>query len=149
VYIFELSLGVTEPAFHSLVLLVSPVPGSSARPPEAPGSSVPHLRQQQHPTPPYNGSSPPLETIYSLSPTELEALRTFIDEHLHYGFIRLTNSAHAAPVLFVKKKDGSLRLCVDFHGLNKITKKDRYPLPLISDLLDSPSRVTIHTKINL
>jgi len=54
VYIFELSLGVTEPPLLSLVLLVSPVPGSSARPPEAPGSSVPHLRQQQHPTPPYS-----------------------------------------------------------------------------------------------
>jgi len=52
VYIFELSPGVTEPPVLSLVLLVSPVPGSSARPPEAPGSSVPHLRQQQHPTPP-------------------------------------------------------------------------------------------------
>jgi len=53
VYIFELSLGVTEPPLLSLVFLVSPVPGSSSRPPEAPGSSVPHLRQQQHPTPPY------------------------------------------------------------------------------------------------
>ena len=51
-YIFELSHGVTEPPVLSLVLLVSPVPGSSARPPEAPGSSMPHLRQQQHPTPP-------------------------------------------------------------------------------------------------
>ena len=96
-----------------------------------------------------DGSSPPLGTIYSLSQTELEALRTFIDEHLCYGFIRLTNSAHAAPVLFVKKKDGSLCLCVDFRGLNKITKKDCYPLPLISDLLDSPSRTTIYTKIDL
>jgi len=53
VYIFELSPGVTEPLVLSLFLLVSLVLGSSARPPEAPGSSVPHLRQQQHPTPPY------------------------------------------------------------------------------------------------
>jgi len=52
-------------------------------------------------------------------------------------------------VLFVKKKDGSLRLCVDFQGLNKITKKDHYPLPLISDLLDSPSHAKIYSKINL
>ena len=51
---FDLSLGVTKPPLLSLVFLVSPVPGSSARPPEAPGSSVPHLRQQQHPTPPYS-----------------------------------------------------------------------------------------------
>ena len=54
-YIFELSLGVTEPPLLSLFVLVSLVLGSSARPPEAPGLSVPHLRQQQHPTPPYTG----------------------------------------------------------------------------------------------
>jgi len=95
------------------------------------------------------GTSPPLGTLYSLSPVELSALRTFIDENLKTGFIRPTASSHAAPVLFVKKKDGSLWLCVDFRGLNKITKKDRYPLPLISDLLDSPSHAKIYSKIDL
>src|SRR5262249_44412088 len=84
------------------------------------------------------GSSPPVGTIYSLSSAELSALREFIDENLASGFIRSSNSPHGAPVLFVRKKDGSLRLCVDYRGLNRITKKDRYPLPLISDLLDSP-----------
>jgi len=59
------------------------------------------------------------------------------------------SSPHRVPVLFVKKKDGSLWLCVDFHRLNKITKKDWYPLPLISDLLDSPCKACIYTKINL
>ena len=77
--------------------------------------------------------------LYSLSPIKLKALRTFIDENLRFGFIRPTSSPHAAPVLFVKEKDGSLRLCVDYQGLNKISKKDHYPLPLISNLLDSPS----------
>ncbi|KAJ3560359.1 hypothetical protein NP233_g10892 [Leucocoprinus birnbaumii] len=96
-----------------------------------------------------DGSQPPVGTIYSLSPSELEALREFIDEHLSIGFIRPTSSPHGAPVLFVKKKDGSLRLCVDFRGLNRITKKDRYPLPLISDLLDSPRKARIYTKIDL
>jgi len=95
------------------------------------------------------GTSPPLGTLYSLSPVELSALRTFIDENLNTGFIHPTASSHAAPVLFVKKKDGSLCLCVDFRGLNKITKKDRYPLPLISDLLDSPSCAKIYSKIDL
>ena len=95
------------------------------------------------------GTSPPLGTLYSLSPVELSALRTFIDDNLNTGFIRPTASSHAAPVLFIKKKDGSLCLCVDFRGLNKITKKDRYPLPLISDLLDSPSRAKIYSKIDL
>jgi len=94
-------------------------------------------------------SHPLVGTIYSLSKFEQEALKEFIDENLTNGFIRSTSSPHGAPVLFVKKKDGSLRLCVDFRGLNKITKKDRYPLPLISDLLDSPCKARIYTKINL
>jgi len=76
-------------------------------------------------------------------------LKEFIDENLTNGFIRLTSFPHGALVLFVKKKDGSLRLCVDFCRLNKITKKDRYPLPLISDLLDSPCKARIYTKIDL
>jgi hypothetical protein len=95
------------------------------------------------------GTHPPLGTLYSLSLSELEALRTFLDEHLANGFIRPSSSAHAAPVLFVRKKDGSLRLCVDFRGLNKIMKKDRYPLPRIADLLDAPSRAKIYTKLDL
>jgi hypothetical protein len=49
----------------------------------------------------------------------------------------------------MQKKDGGLRLCVDFHGLNKITKKDHYPLPLIADLLDSPGKAWVYTKIDL
>jgi len=84
-----------------------------------------------------------------LSKFEQEALKEFIDENLTNGFIRSMSSPHGAPVLFVKKKDGSLRLCVDFRGLNKITKKDRYPLPLISNLLDSPHKARIYTKIDL
>jgi hypothetical protein len=95
------------------------------------------------------GASPPIGTIYPLSQTELEALRGFLDEHLNMGFIRPTRSSFGAPVLFIKKKDGSLRLCVDFRGLNKITKKDRYPLPLISDLLDTSQKGRIYTKIDL
>ena len=72
-----------------------------------------------------------------------------LDDNLAAGFISSTWSPHGTPVLFVKKKDGGLRLCVDFHGLNKITKKDRYPLPLIMDLLDSPGKARIYTKIDL
>ena len=92
---------------------------------------------------------PPPGPIYSLSQLELRALREFIDEHLTAGFIRQSASPHGAPVLFVKKKDGSLRLCVDYRGLNKITKKDRYPLPLVSDLLSAPGRASVYTKIDL
>jgi len=95
------------------------------------------------------GAPLPPGRLYSLSPVELETLRGFIDENLCFGFIRPTSSSHAAPVLFVKKKDGSLRLCVNYQGLNKISKKDWYPLPLISDLLDSPSQAKVYTKIDL
>ena len=65
------------------------------------------------------------------------------------GFIRPSSSPHGAPVLFVRKKDGSLRLCVDYRGLNKITKKDRYPLPLISDLLQTAGKARVYTTIDL
>jgi len=60
------------------------------------------------------GISPPLGTLYLLSPVELSALQTFIDENLNTGFICPTASSHTAPVLFIKKKDGSLWLCIDF-----------------------------------
>ena len=95
------------------------------------------------------GASPPIGTTYSLSPSDLESLRTFLDEHLAMGFIRPSFSAHAAPVIFVRKKDGSLCLCMNFRGLNKITKKDHYPLPCITDLQDAPSHARIYTKIDL
>jgi Reverse transcriptase (RNA-dependent DNA polymerase) len=65
------------------------------------------------------------------------------------GYIRPTRSLHGAPILFIKKKDGSLRLCVDFRALNNVTKKDQYPLPLISDLLDVPRKARLYTKIDL
>ena len=65
------------------------------------------------------------------------------------GFIQLTSSLHGAPVLFIKKKDSSLHLCVDFCRLNYISKKDRYLLPLISYLLDSPHKAQVYLKIDL
>jgi len=95
------------------------------------------------------GYTPPLGQVYSLSQTELKALREFLDENIAAGFIHPSRSPHGAPVLFTRKKDGGLRLCVDFRGLNKITKKDRYPLPLIADLLDCPGKAWVYTKIDL
>src|SRR6266540_5540354 len=85
------------------------------------------------------GAELPLGRMYSLSQTEVQALHEFLDKNLHISFICPSKSAHA-PILFVKKKDGSLHLCVDFRGLNCITKKDCYPLLLIFDFLDTSSR---------
>ena len=84
-----------------------------------------------------------------MSKFEQKTLKEFIDKNLTNGFIRSTLSPHRAPVLFIKKKDGSLQLCVDFRGLNRITKKNQYPLPLIFDLLDSSCKARIYTKIDL
>jgi hypothetical protein len=94
-----------------------------------------------------DSASPPQPPIYSLSTSELATLREFLDEHLSMGYIRPTRSSHGAPILFVKKKDGSLQLCVDFRALNNVTKTDRYPLPLILDLLDAPRKARLYTKI--
>src|SRR5260370_28887147 len=77
------------------------------------------------------GSKPFHGPIYLLSPPELTALREFLEENVRNGFIRPSKSLWGSLVLFIKKKDGSLRLCGDFHALNRVTHKDHYPLHLI------------------
>jgi hypothetical protein len=94
-------------------------------------------------------STIPYGPIYRLSEIELAALRDFIEEYTAKGFIRPSKSPAGAPILFVKKKDGSLRLCVDYRSLNKITRKDRYPLPRIDELLDRLRSAYIFTKLDL
>ena len=96
-----------------------------------------------------DGAELPIGWMYVLSAIEQEALCQFMDQNLRNGFIRLSCSPHGTPILFIKKKDGSLRLRIDYRGLNKLSKKDRYPLPLIADLLDSPGKARIYTKIDL
>ena len=87
--------------------------------------------------------------LYSLLASEQKALKKFIEENLNMGFIQPTSFLHGVPVLFVKKKDGSLYLCVDFCGLNCISKKYYYLLPLISNLLDSSCKAWVYSKIDL
>src|SRR2546423_2800617 len=95
------------------------------------------------------GKHPPYGPLYPLSPAELEALREYLEENLRKGFIRLSKSPAGAPILFVPKHDGTLRLCVDYRGLNGITIKNRYPLPLISEIMDRVSGATWFSKIDL
>ncbi len=83
-----------------------------------------------------DGKQPPWGPIYNLSEKELETLRSYLETQLKQGSIRPSTSPAEAPIFFVPKKDGTLRLCVDFRGLNQITKKNRYPLPLISESID-------------
>ena len=84
-----------------------------------------------------------------MAPAELKELRVQLDELIHKGFIRLSSSPWGAPVLFVKKKDGSLRLCIDYRELNKLTIKNKYPLPRIDDLFDQLRGCKNFTKIDL
>jgi hypothetical protein len=95
------------------------------------------------------GKSPPFGPLYSLSEVELKALREWLDENLSKGFIRASQSPAGAPILFVKKKDGGLRLCVDYRALNNITIKNRYPLPLIPEALDRLRQAKIYSKFDL
>ena len=87
--------------------------------------------------------------MYVLSGVELEAMREFLKTNLANGFIRPSQSKAAAPVMLVKKPDGKLRLVVDFRGLNAVTVKNRFPLPLIGEMLDRLHKAKVFTKIDL
>ena len=76
-------------------------------------------------------------------------MRKQLDTYLEKGWIRPSSSPYGAPILFACKKDGSLRMCVDFRALNLQTRKDVYPLPRIEDLLDRLTRAHYFTKIDL
>ena len=95
------------------------------------------------------GSTPPFGPLYNLSETELQVLKEYIDKNLASGFIKRSNSPAGAPILFVKKKDGSLRLCVDYRRLNAITIKDKYPIPLVSEILNRLAGSRYFTKLDL
>ena len=92
---------------------------------------------------------PPVGTIYPLLPNELKILRDYITENLANHRICPSQSSVASPVLFVPKKDSTLCLCIDYRGLNKITIKNRYPLPLISEILDRASGAKFFSKIDI
>ncbi|SPQ99093.1 unnamed protein product (mitochondrion) [Plasmodiophora brassicae] len=95
------------------------------------------------------GMEPPFGRLYGLSPREQVALKQYLKANLESGFIRPSKSSAGAPILFAKKKDGSLRLCVDYRGLNAATVKNRYPIPLIDQILAQLSAARVFTKIDL
>lgn len=86
---------------------------------------------------------------YNPSPQELSVLLEYIEKALEKNWIRPSKSPAGAPVLFAPKKNGTLRLCVDYRGLNEITVKNRYPLPLISEILDRLAGAKIYTQLDL
>ena len=82
------------------------------------------------------GAQPISIPPYRLAPVELQELKKQIDELLEKGFIRPSSSPWGVPALFIPKKDGTLRMCIDYRKLNRVTIKNKYPLPRIDDLFD-------------
>ncbi|GJT75755.1 putative reverse transcriptase domain-containing protein [Tanacetum coccineum] len=95
------------------------------------------------------GAAPVARAPYRLAPSEMKELSEQLQELSDKGFIRPSSSPWGAPVLFVKKKDGSFRMCIDYRELNKLTVKNRYPLPRIDDLFDQLQGSNIYSKIDL
>ena len=95
------------------------------------------------------GTSPISMTPHRMTPVELQELKVQLQELLDKGFIRPSTSPWGAPVLFVKKKDKTLRLCIDYRQLNRVTIKNRYPLPRIDDLFDQLREARVYSKIDL
>jgi hypothetical protein len=110
---------------------------------------LPPHRPCDHRIPLEDGFQPPFGPLYSLSCPELEELKRWLEENLSKGFIRASSSPATAPILFVKKGDGSLRLVVDYRGINEGTIKNRYPLPLMQDTLMNLSRARWFTKLDI
>lgn len=110
---------------------------------------LPQHTKYDHEIPLEEGKEPPFGPLYGMTQTELQSLKDYLDDNLAKGFIRPSSSPAGAPVLFVKKKDGSLRLCVDYRGLNAITVKNRAPLPLIKETFDVVGGAQIFSCIDL
>ncbi|GJR13774.1 putative reverse transcriptase domain-containing protein [Tanacetum coccineum] len=108
-------------------------------------SGLPPTRQVEFQIDLVPGVAPVARAPYRLAPSEMKEL----SEQLNKGFIRPSSSPWGAPVLFVKKKDGSFRMCIDYRELNKLTVKNRYPLPRIDDLFDQLQGSSVYSKIDL
>lgn len=97
----------------------------------------------------FSGATPPRRRIYSLSVAETQALEDYIQEALQQGFLLTSTSPALAGFFFVAKKDGGLIPCIDYRGLNDITKKYRYPLPLVPSAIEQLRGARFFTKLDL
>lgn len=119
------------------------VPTGEFKPPYPPQRALDHKIELEP------GTTPPNRAVYRMAQDELAELKKQLADLLARGFIRPSVSPFGAPVLFVKKKDGSMRMCVDYRALNKATVKNRYALPRIDDLLDRMYKAKVFSKIDL
>ena len=117
--------------------------------PSALPPGLPPAREVDHAIELEPGAPPPSRPTYRMSFQELEELERQLKEYTDNGWIRPSMSPYGAPILFVKKKDGTIRMCTDYRALNKITKKNVYPLPRIDELLDRLQGARFFTKIDL
>ncbi|GJZ78961.1 putative reverse transcriptase domain-containing protein [Tanacetum coccineum] len=112
-------------------------------------TGLPPTRQVEFQIDMIPGAAPVARVPYRLAPSEMKDLSEQLKELSDKGFIRPSSSPWGASVLFVKKKDGSFRVCIDYQELNKLTVKNRYPLPRIDDLFDQVQGSSVYSKINL
>ncbi|KAH9688170.1 Endonuclease [Citrus sinensis] len=117
-------------------------------PPELP-KKLPPRQEVDHGIELEQGAKPPALAPYRMAPPELEELRRQLTDLLDAGYIRPSKAPFGASVLFQKKKDGSLRMCIDYRALNKITIKNKYLIPLIADLFDQLGKARYFTKLDL
>lgn len=102
-----------------------------------------------HHIPLKEGSLPVNSRPYRYSPVQKDVIETMVREMMNQGIIQYSSSPYASPVVLVSKKDGSWRLCVDYRALNKVTIKDKFPIPIIEELLDELGGSQIYSKIDL
>ena len=114
-------------------------------PEDLPG--LPPDREVEFPIDVVPGTAPISQAPYRMAPTELKELKIQLQGLLDKGLIRPSVSPWGAPMLFVKKKDGSMRLCVDYRQLNKVTVRNKYPLPCIDDLFDQLQGAKVFSKL--
>jgi len=117
-------------------------------PPKLP-KQLPPRRAVDHRIELVPGATPPSQPPYRMSPRDLGELRRQLEELIDAGFVRPSKAPYGAPVLFQKKADGSLRMCVDYRALNKVTIKNKYPVPLVQDLMDRLSGASVFMKLDL
>ena len=117
--------------------------------PRKESDKLPEHRSHDHAIVLKEGFQPPNQALYGMSRDEIQELRRYLDENLTKGFIRSSRSHAASPVMFVKKPGGGLRFCVDYRGLNAVTIKNRYPIPLITETLNRLCKAKIFTKLDI
>ena len=112
-------------------------------------NKLPSHRSYDHIIPLLSDKEPSKGPLYNMSRDELLVLQKYLKEHLSKGFIRVSSSSAASPVIFVKKPEGGLCLCVDYRGINNLTVKNRYPLPLIRETLNLMISSVIFIKLDI